>query len=118
MKRFLVLYTAPISAQEQMLKATPEQAKAGMDAWTSWANKAGLAIVDLGSPLGQPIEIGVGSGKGFNAVGYSILRADSEDALRELLREHPHGKIAGFSIVAFESLPMPGESARRPEVAA
>jgi hypothetical protein len=37
MKKFLVLYRAPISAREQMAKATPEQAKAGMDAWMGCA---------------------------------------------------------------------------------
>jgi len=53
MKKFLVLYHAPVSAREQMAGATPEQAKAGMDAWMTWAKKAGNAIVDLGSPLGN-----------------------------------------------------------------
>jgi hypothetical protein len=32
MKRFLVLYQSATSAEEQMARATPEQAKAGMDA--------------------------------------------------------------------------------------
>jgi hypothetical protein len=40
MKKFLVLYRAPISAREQMAKATPEQAKAGMDAWMGWAKRS------------------------------------------------------------------------------
>jgi len=33
MKKFLVLYKAPTASFEQMKKATPEQQKAGMDAW-------------------------------------------------------------------------------------
>jgi hypothetical protein len=32
MKKFVALYLAPISAIDQMKKATPEQMKAGMDA--------------------------------------------------------------------------------------
>ena len=40
MKKFLVLYRAPIASFDQMMKATPEEAKAGMDAWMAWANKA------------------------------------------------------------------------------
>ena len=41
MKKFLVLYQSTVPASEQMKNATPEQAKAGMDAWMSWAGRAG-----------------------------------------------------------------------------
>ena len=50
MKKFLVLYQSTVPASEQMKNATPEQAKAGMDAWMSWAGRAGSGIVDMGSP--------------------------------------------------------------------
>ena len=40
MKKFLVLYKAPMASFEQMMKATPEQQKAGMDAWMAWGAKA------------------------------------------------------------------------------
>src|SRR5215831_3171437 len=90
--KFLVLYRAPISAVEQMAKATPDQAKAGMDAWMTWAEKTRSAIIDLGAPLGEPRATtpspgGAGSAK---IVGYSIIQADSMDAAIELLRDHPH----------------------------
>jgi hypothetical protein len=39
MKKFIALYLAPTSALEQMKKATPEQMKAGMDAWMAWFRK-------------------------------------------------------------------------------
>ena len=58
MKKFLVIYEAPISASEQMANATPEQAKAGMEAWMTWAKKAEGSIVDLGAPLGDPVSFG------------------------------------------------------------
>ena len=51
MKKFLVLYQSTVPASEQMKNATPEQAKAGMDAWMSWAGRAGSGIVDMGSPV-------------------------------------------------------------------
>ena len=44
MKKFLVLYRAPNTSFEQMMKATPEQQKAGMDAWMAWGQQAGGAI--------------------------------------------------------------------------
>jgi len=108
--KFLVLYRAPISAKEQMANATPEQAKAGMDAWMQWAKKAGGAIVDLGTPLGNGKSVSASStGEGNSKiVGYSILQGDSLESVAALLKEHPHGRIPNFSIEVFECLAMPG----------
>ena len=53
MQKFLVLYRAPASSFELMKKATPEQQKAGMDAWMAWGKKAAGSIVDMGAPLGK-----------------------------------------------------------------
>ncbi len=36
MKKYLVLYLSSVSASEQMSKASPERAKAGMDLWMAW----------------------------------------------------------------------------------
>ena len=51
MTKYLVLYQSSGSAAAQMATATPEQMQAGMQAWMSWAKKAGSALVDLGQPL-------------------------------------------------------------------
>jgi hypothetical protein len=107
MKKFLVLYLAPVSAMEQMAKATPEQAKAGMDAWFAWSQKAGSAIVDLGSPLGQPAVLG-GSAAARDLGGYSILQAESMAAAKALLDGHPHLMQPGFTIEIHEALQLPG----------
>ena len=111
MKKFLVIYRAPISAREQMANANPEQAKAGMDAWMKWAKNAGHAIVDLGAPLddGRTVTGASTTSSGSRAVGYSILQAESMDAVKELLRDHPHGRLPNFAIEVFECLSMPGE---------
>jgi hypothetical protein len=110
MKKFLVIYQAPTSAVEQMAKATPEQSKAGMDAWMAWAKKAGPAIVDMGLPLGNGAALAKGSvSKGTTKiVGYSILQADSMEAVTKLLQGHPHLHPPGFTIDVLEGLPMPG----------
>jgi len=110
MKKFLVLYRSKIKAADQMAKATPEQAKAGMDEWMAWAHRAGDAVVDLGTPVGSPHYF---SGSPSAAVrthvsGFSILQADDEGALRILLNGHPHVQIPGNSIEAHEFLPLPG----------
>jgi hypothetical protein len=110
MAKFMVLYRSSVSARDQMANATPEQMKAGMDAWTAWAGKAGDAIVDLGTPLAPAKRLGSGSPAtaGDDISGYSILQSDSVEALASLLEEHPHLHVPGNSIEALELLAMPG----------
>jgi hypothetical protein len=111
MKKFLVLYQSTVSAADQMKGATPEQAKAGMDAWMSWAGRVGGGMVDMGSPvaatakLTDPSQVASGNS---HVGGYSILQAESKDALLALLKNHPHFMAPGASIDVLEFLPMPG----------
>jgi hypothetical protein len=81
-----------------MASATPEQARAGMEAWQAWAAKAGSAIVDLGAPV---------SGEG-DISGFSILETGSRGELDELLAEHPHRQTPDASIDAYEFPALPG----------
>jgi hypothetical protein len=111
MKKFLVLYKAPLSAFEQMQKSTPEQQKAGMDAWMAWAKKAGPSIVDMGAPLGKSLRVvqsGTVSPTTNDLGGFSILQAESKEALAESLKGHPHFMMPDGSIEIVEFLPMPG----------
>jgi len=110
MKKFLVLYKAPSSAFEQMQKATPEQQKAGMDAWMSWSKKAGSAIVDMGSPLGKSLRVtpGGASPSTNDLGGFSVLQAESKEALAETLKGHPHFMMPDGSIEVVEMMPIPG----------
>lgn len=109
MAKYMVLYCSPTSAQEMMANATPEQMKAGMDAWMAWAGKAGDAVVDLGSPVGHTSHAGPGTHPGAEEVcGYSILQADSPEAINAVLDGHPHLEMGGNSIEVFEMLSMPG----------
>jgi len=108
MKKFLVLYYSSVPATEQM-KVPPEMAKAGMELWTSWAKKAGGAIVDLGMPLGNPVKVANGSSPSDSKIaGFSILQADSTKAVAALLKDHPHFKAPGAAIEVLEFLAMPG----------
>ncbi|MGE0451779.1 MAG: hypothetical protein AB7Q29_19555 [Vicinamibacterales bacterium] len=111
MVKFLVLYESTIPAAEQMKNVTPEQAKAGMDAWMAWAGRVGSAIVDMGSPVAARARL-TGSNQTAPAnaqtSGYSILQAESKDALMALLENHPHFMSPGASIQVFEFLPLPG----------
>jgi hypothetical protein len=111
MKKFLVLYKAPTSAFEQMKQATPEQQKAGMDAWMAWSKSAASSIVDMGAPLGKSLRVtkgGAASATSNDLGGFSILQAESKEALAEKLKGHPHFMMPDGSIEIIDFMPMPG----------
>jgi hypothetical protein len=111
MKKFLVLYKASPAAFQQMMKATPEQQKAGMDAWMAWGKKAAASIVDMGAPLGKSLRLTPTAASPItnDLGGYSILQADSKEALAELLKSgHPHFMMPESSIEITELMPVPG----------
>jgi hypothetical protein len=110
MKKFLVLYKAPSSSFEQMKSATPEQQKAGMDAWMTWSKKSAASIVDMGGPLGKSLRVTTGgaSASTNDLGGFSILQAESKEALAESLKGHPHFTMPDGSIEVVELMPIPG----------
>jgi hypothetical protein len=110
MKKFLVLYKAPASSFEQMMKATPEQQKAGMQAWMDWSKKASSSIVDMGGPLGKSVRVtkGGASPATNDLGGYSILQGESKEAVAESLKGHPHFMAPDGTIEVVELMPIPG----------
>lgn len=110
MKKFLVLYMAPVASFERMMKdTTPEQQKAGMDAWMAWSKKASGFTVDLGAPLGKSLRVTpAGASPVRNELGgYSIMQGESKESLAEKLKGHPHFTIEGGYIEIVEVMPMP-----------
>jgi hypothetical protein len=110
MKKFIALYLAPTSSLEQMKKATPEQMKAGMDAWMKWAKTYEKSIVDLGAPLGKTKRItsaGVSDTKN-GITGYSLVQGDSLDSVATIFEGHPHLQMQGALIEVLECMPIPG----------
>jgi hypothetical protein len=102
MTKYLLLYRAPVSAAEQMASSTPEAAQAGMEAWMAWGERAGAAVVDMGSPV-QSIS---GSAGGDQIGGYAILQAESLEALQKVPEGHPHTEWGGtIEILEFLALP-------------
>jgi hypothetical protein len=107
MAKYLVLYRSTVSAAEQMEGASPDDAKAGMDAWMKWAGKVGDSMVDMGSPLQTVATVG-GSSGGANIGGFSVLEAGSADAAKALVDGHPHLMSPGdpsIEVLEFLSLP-------------
>ncbi|MEZ2390503.1 hypothetical protein AB6813_13320 [bacterium RCC_150] len=111
MKKFVVLYNAPTSAEAAMGEATPEAAAEGMKLWTDWAERAGDGLVDLGAPLGAGKIVGnSGVSEAETGVGgYSVLQAEDMDGALKLLEGHPHFLMAPeASIHVYETLDIPG----------
>lgn len=111
MSKFFVLYLAPVSAIEQMMaNSTPEQMKAGMNAWMTWMNDHKKSLADMGAPLGKTKRVtaaGVSSVKN-EVTGYTIVEADSDEAAAKLLVGHPHLSVPGAYIDVLAVMPIPG----------
>ena len=113
MKKFLVTYHAPVSALQQMSNASPEEQAKGMEMWMQWAGRVGNKMVDMGAPLMNGTQLGVGgSSKASDkqVTGFSIIQAESLDEAKALLAGHPHtsGWSPDATIEVHESVPMPG----------
>jgi hypothetical protein len=111
MKKFLVLYRASQSGFEQMMKSTPEQQQAGMAAWMAWSQQAAGSLVDMGAPLGKAVKVTGGgeiSASPNDLGGYSIMQAESKEALAAELKRHPHFMVPDGWIEIVDMMPIPG----------
>ena len=113
MKKFIVLYHAPVDAMEQTANASPEEQAKGMQEWMNWAQRVGDKLVDMGQPLfnGQSIGPGGVNRRSESGVsGYSIMEAENLEEAKSLLEGHPH--ISGWhpeaTIELHEAMPIPG----------
>jgi hypothetical protein len=110
MPKYVVLYTAPVSASAQMENNDPAMAAAAMEAWNDWSANAGTAVVDLGLPLGngRKLTSNGSADAGTEVAGYSILEADSIEGAEKLLGGHPHLQMPGAAIEVYETIQIPG----------
>lgn len=115
MKKFLLLYMSPVSAEEQMGKAklelSEEDMQKAMQPWIDWFNSVGDGLLDRGMPLGNGKHVttsGV-SESTSQIMGYSMIQAESMDQALELAKKQPHLTIGeGRSVEVLEVLAMPG----------
>ena len=93
MNKFLITYYTAPEAMAQMATATEEQKAAGMQLWMDWKASVGDAVLDFGAPLmpGTAVDTSGGtSASGKDLTGYSILQAESMEAVQKMLASHPH----------------------------
>jgi hypothetical protein len=110
-QKFLVLYKSSASAGEQMASGEPTQVEESMGLWMAWMEKAGPALVDPGSPVGDVTELPAPRKPATSHIGgYSILQAESMKDIEALLDGHPHYHAPDASIEVREFLTMPGTS--------
>jgi len=111
MKKFLVLYKASQAEFQKAMQSTPEQQKAGMAAWMAWSQKAKGALLDMGGPLGKAVTVnqaGSVQARPNDLGGFSVMQAESKEALAATMKEHPHymmGPSATIEIVEIMSIP-------------
>jgi hypothetical protein len=116
MKTFMAVYTGTPGAFEkyQQQFTDPEKRKAnekaGMQAWTKWAESHAKSIVDGGGPLGKTKRVsrdGIADIRN-NLSAYVIVRAESQEAAAKMFLDHPHFAIfPGDGVEIMECLPIP-----------
>lgn len=110
MRRYIVLYCAPLAVAERFAQATPEEAMKGMKLWGDWVEKMGTALVDPGKPLGNARKVtktGMTQTES-KIIGLSILQANTMDEALEMVKGHHHLHWAeDCEIVVLEEMPIP-----------
>ncbi len=111
MKKILLLYMSPVSAEEQMGKAKPEDMQKAMQPWIDWFTEVGSGLLDRGMPLGNGKHIATSGVTNSTAqiTGYSMIQAESMEKAVELAKKQPHLTMGeGRSVEVLEVLAMPG----------
>ena len=112
MKKFLVLYKAPVAVIEEWMKKPPEERKVEEDKmkseWDTWMKEHGAALKETAG-AGKTKRVtkeGVKDTKN-DIMLYSIVEAESPEAVAELFESHPHFEIpeASIEIMPINSLP-------------
>lgn len=110
MKRYIVLYLAPLSVAERFAQATPAEAAKGMQLWADWSTRIGTGLLDPGKPLGNARRITpTGTTETDSGViGMSILQATCMDEALVMVEDHHHLHWAEqCEIVVLEEQPIP-----------
>ncbi|MFJ4651566.1 hypothetical protein ACIP5Y_09875 [Nocardia sp. NPDC088792] len=110
MKRYIVLYRAPLSVAERFARATPEEAAKGLQLWADWSDRIGAGLVDPGRPLGNARRVTptTVSATDSGIIGMSILRAETMDDALAMVQDHHHLHWADdCEITVLEEQPIP-----------
>lgn len=105
MAKFIYLYRGPAAPM-----GTPDHGAERMAAFGAWMEKAGAALVDVGSPFGSSASVRDDGTEGTagDLIGYSIVEADDIDAAKVLTDGLPFlsDRDGKHAVEIFELLPM------------
>jgi hypothetical protein len=109
MKKFFVLYKAPVEEFQKLMAGTGQGAKEITDEWTSWMKRHKDDLVDGGAPVGKTKDVTEDSVRDVknDIGGYSIVQAESHDKAAEIFSDNPHFKVPRAHIEVMEIMPMP-----------
>ncbi|RMI27736.1 hypothetical protein [Nocardia stercoris] len=110
MKRYIVLYLAPLSVAERFAQATPAEAAKGMRLWQEWSARIGAGLLDPGKPLGNARRVTPTGTRETDSevIGMSILQATCMDEALAMVEDHHHLHWAEqCEIVVLEEQPIP-----------
>jgi hypothetical protein len=96
---------------EFMVRNTPEERQAGLDAWLKWKAVAEKTVkFEFGAVIQAVQRIGQGglTESPNQASNFAFAEADTKDEVVNALQSHPHLKREGASIDVLELLSMPG----------
>ncbi|MEP6701567.1 MAG: hypothetical protein ABJB04_01170 [Betaproteobacteria bacterium] len=113
MKKFLVLYLAPVAVVDEW-KKKPEAERKGeeekmMGEWKQWMSAHAKDFADLGAGAGKTKRVTAqGAADARNDVMmYALVQAESHDAAAKLFVDHPHFQIPQASIEVMEINALP-----------
>jgi hypothetical protein len=107
MAKFIYLYRGPLTP---MSDVTPEQDEERTAAFGAWLEKAGAALVDVGSPFGASASVRDDGTEGTagDLIGYTLVEADDLAGAKALTDGLPFlaGSDGKCAVEIFELLPM------------
>ncbi len=113
MKKFLVLYLAPVSVIEEWSKTDPETRKVAEEKmrgdWIKWMSDHAKMITDTGAGGKTKRVSSSGTSDTKNDIMlYSFVEAESHEAAAKSFEGHPHLQIPQSSIELMEVRPITG----------
>ncbi|MBS0194896.1 MAG: hypothetical protein JSR34_11720 [Proteobacteria bacterium] len=116
MKNYLAMCTGSPSAMAAWHELSEDERQQlfvrGMAAWQQWATDNADAIVEMGGPLSRTKLVnkdGITDIRN-NLSGYTVVRAESQEAAARLFLGHPHFMIfPGEGVEVMEILPVPAD---------
>jgi len=111
MAKYILIYKGEATSMDEM---TPEQGAEVLAKWTTWMDKVGPALADVGTPFGPGASLVDDGSEGMaqSLTGYSIVEADSIEGAKGHADGHPYLSegMGNYAIDIFELMPVPFEA--------